>query len=228
MPSLNLRLGRCFLSGAWIFVVLSGALSPAYAGDASVSDSVRSTLRRVFDCAVEDNIFFKNGQGVFAILSNVHEGKDVENFQNNLDTCLTKHSHADYGVPQMRFTSELMRGQIFRALYVSGYGSSKRKDLLLRFQSLTELPKSYAYYAIREFGTCVVSRDADNSRRVTSRPTAGLEEKQGYAGLAVAFSECVAPGNTVEFSKTIIEGAVSEALFMKSISSKHVEQAGKP
>jgi hypothetical protein len=206
---------------------LSVAL-PAYAGDMSASDSARSSLRRVFDCAVENNIYFHGGRGIFAVLADVPEGKYKGSLLYNVNLCLDQKSYEGRWIAKLKFSSSLMRGQVFRALYVNDYGRSKSKELLSKFQLTTELPQSSPYYAIREFGICVVAKDTENSRKIISLPTAGTEEKEGYAALKDTFSDCVAPGNTIKFSKTIIEGAVSEALFIKSMASQQVEQVGKP
>jgi hypothetical protein len=225
---LAFRIGRCFVSGSILCLMPLSIVLPAYAGDMSASDSARSSLRRVFDCAVEGNVYFHNSRGIFSILTGIQEPKDAGIFLREINSCIDQNNYEGRRVAKLKFTPVLMRGQIFRALYVNDYGRSKSKELLSKFQLMTELPQTSPYYAIREFGICVVAKDTENSRKITSLPTAGAEEKEGYAALKSTFSDCVAPGNTIKFSKTIIEGAVSEALFMKSMASQQVEQVGKP
>jgi hypothetical protein len=193
-----------------------------------MNDAARSSLRRVFDCAVEGNVYFHNSRGIFSILTGIQEPKDAGTFLREINSCIDRNNYEGRRVAKLKFTPVLMRGQIFRALYVNGYGRTKSKDLLLKFKLMGDLPQTNPYYTIREFGICVVNKDTGNSRKILSLPTAGPEEQEGYAALAITFSDCVAPGNTIKFSKAIIEGAVSEALFIKSIASQQVEQVGKP
>ncbi len=103
----------------------------------------------------------------------------------------------------------LFRGAIYRALYIRDFG---------RLSALPggdgALPQADDPMLV--FGDCVARLDAEQTRAfVVARP-ASVEESDAVAKLGPSFGRCLAPGNQARFSKTVLQGALAEALYKRT------------
>lgn len=106
----------------------------------------------------------------------------------------------------------LMRGAIFRALYlglVKGTKSPvKASQLAAAWNEADEQRR-----ATQKFGDCVVARDRTNADLAVRSDVRSEAEIKAYQALQPAFANCVVEGNSMRFSKSVLEGILSEALY---------------
>jgi hypothetical protein len=191
----------------------------AQARDLSPADEARSTLRAAIKCAVDDNTFFRRGRGVFDVLEG---GSDPEAFGRlyvQIQSCLARTHHDDRGV-SLQFPRDVLKGQIYRAIVLDGWGIERRRDLMPELQRIADLERDVTTSPLSAFGVCVARLDPANARRAIGSMTAGDDEAAAYAALAPALAQCVAPGNEVRFTKQVLEGALSEGLFVLTYSTR--------
>ncbi|EIZ78474.1 hypothetical protein WSK_2918 [Novosphingobium sp. Rr 2-17] len=115
----------------------------------------------------------------------------------------------------------LLRGGLFNALY--------RKDFLrtppplynkaLNYHldvSDPTSPSAQSYIALHEFADCVVRSNPVDSRTVVISSVASAQETAGYSRLGPSLSGCITVGQNLSFSKTVLSGIISEALYRQS------------
>jgi hypothetical protein len=207
-----------------------GAVASEKSGESSsvAADAARSRMHRYAECVVGDEMRAHSGRGVFGYLAGGVKPMKVAIRANALFTpaCLVKTAYNGTFVSNLKVNRDLMRGQVFRALYVGGWGLTTRKDLLDELKLAVASPAGISPNPLREFGNCVVAFDEPNSVNLLKTRTGSPEEKAAYAALSKAFADCVAPGSTVKFSKSIMEGAIAEALVVRTVNSASSTQAG--
>ena len=103
----------------------------------------------------------------------------------------------------------LFRGAVYRALYLRDFG--REAALPVGGETLVE-----ADDPVFIFGDCVSRLDPEQTRAfVVARP-ATVEESDAVAKLGPSFGRCLAPGDQVRFSKTVLQGALAEALYKRT------------
>jgi hypothetical protein len=211
------RLHRLWQAAALVFAATAGG--PAQARDLSPADEARSTLRATIKCAVDDNTFYRRGAGVIDVLEGGSDSEAFGRLYVNIRSCLARNHHDDRGV-SLQFPRDVLKGQIYRAIVLDGWGIERRRDLMPQLQRIADLEREAATNPLGTFGVCVARLDPDNARLAIGSMTAGDDEAAAYAALAPALSQCVSPGTQIRFSKQILEGALSEGLFVTTYSSR--------
>jgi len=69
------------------------------------------------------------------------------------------------------------------------------------------------------FGDCVATLDPAETRAFVLARPATAAENEAVAKLGASFGRCLAPGNEAKFSKTVLQGALAEALYRRSAAS---------
>ena len=226
------------LSPAWIGIVLSlgCTTSPLLAAKRSPADEARATLRMAADCAAKNNVFFRYGVQLGAFLQtspldpalaklNVtgltfydlnYGGRDSK-FAWTVairDCMFERRPLGDNHVGSLSFSPMLLRGMLFRGLYLQQFG----RQGPIAFKPLPDRSNwrpspDHGFAPLQQFGECVAERDPETSRAILVAPAGSEDEQRVYARLASALSACVGPGSTIHFSKSVIEGLVAEGLF---------------
>jgi hypothetical protein len=62
--------------------------------------------------------------------------------------------------------------------------------------------------------------DPAQTRGVRRRETSDIGGNRGGYKLAASFGRCMAPGNQAQFSKTVLQGALAEALYKRSAAQR--------
>ena len=120
---------------------------------------------------------------------------------------------------ELQMGTSLFRGALYRALYLRDFGT----DAALPPSDLALEPSSNP---LLEFGNCVAAFDpAQTQAFVVSKP-ATTAETEAITKLGASFGRCVAPGNQAQFSRTVLQGALAEALYKRSAAiAARAEQA---
>lgn len=127
----------------------------------------------------------------------------------------------------LRFKAMTMRGAVFGELY------RRRQDALQHGKpwSLPVVPVVYTERidpddtnpvntALVMFAACVIDRAPDKARAVLASPSASTAQDAAITALGPDLGPCLPQGRTITLNKSIIEGALGEALYRGHIMSK--------
>ncbi|MBB3860505.1 hypothetical protein GGQ88_001771 [Novosphingobium hassiacum] len=188
----------------------------------SAADETRSSMRRVTKCAAEYELWLRRGRHVFAVANEGFTAPTVSIDQvgTSLTNCIEQKSYDGRSMSWLKMPELLFRGQLIEGMFRWAETGKYSNSFDENSEKFLNMDKSRKFMPIRQFGMCVVHLDPANSRAILSGPVAGDEEVRGYAALSPTFSQCVAPGETIQFSKSIIEGAVAEGLLVKILEER--------
>jgi hypothetical protein len=113
---------------------------------------------------------------------------------------------------ELQMGRTMFRGSIYRALYARDFGA----DAAL---PASEVRLTTSSDPVLVFGDCVATLDPGETRAfVLARPATSMED-DAVAKLAASFARCLTAGNEARFSKTVLQGALAEALYKRSTAS---------
>ena len=200
------------------------AISISATGGARVTDPAEWheavwRMHNAISCAVYND--FKNhaGEGVFAAIEGDVDGKAYNRLHTNFDDCVASVSFAGTWVGKLNFEPALVKGEISRSIVLDGWGVRTKKELLPEFRRLADIARSPSSNPIGAFGVCVVALDPQNARRAIERPAADNVERAAYAALGPSMSHCIAPGQSITFSRQVLEDALAEGMFVATFAS---------
>jgi hypothetical protein len=128
------------------------------------------------------------------------------------------------GEGELRIPPSIMRGSLFEASYIRHFGRSGPTDFsavkpIDYFSGYPEkvAPEVQSIIAMSQFGDCVVRADAADAKALIISAPETPDETTMFAALAPVFGPCVAQGQKVVFSKTVLRGALAEGLYRLSI-----------
>jgi hypothetical protein len=113
---------------------------------------------------------------------------------------------------ELQMGQALFRGAIYRAMYIRDFGADAE------LPAIDATPLS-AREPLVVFGDCVVRLDPAATRAFVMARPATSEEARAVASLGASFNRCVSPGDQIQFSKTVLQGALAEALYKRSTAS---------
>ena len=149
-------------------------------------------------------------------------GREVAGTPSTYAQRLIKSSCAPRGT-QMRFRPELFRMALFPALYTREYSKSAPADLSAApasdYAREFDGTPGAETLTLRTFGDCVVRRDSANSRAVVLSKLYKPEEATAFTALQPAMAGCVPQGQQLRFSRTVLRGAVGEALYKLTVAT---------
>ncbi|WP_419809514.1 hypothetical protein [Sphingomonas sp.] len=115
---------------------------------------------------------------------------------------------------ELRMSRTLMRGAVFRALYIHDFGRRPPVAPIIETSVSTNVPPGDN--PLRVFGRCVLGSDAANTRAFVLAVPATSAERDALRGLAPALARCVAGGQTIRFSRATLQGVLAEAAYRSS------------
>jgi hypothetical protein len=148
--------------------------------------------------------------------------REVDGTPSDYPQRLIKSSCAPRGTT-MRFKPELFRMALFPALYARDYGKWVPADLsavppLDHGKEFDGTPSNLTLL-LRQFGDCVARRDPVNTRNLVLSRTFSQAEAVAVTALQPAMGQCVAPGENLRFSRSVVHGALGEALYKLTAAS---------
>jgi hypothetical protein len=115
----------------------------------------------------------------------------------------------------LRFSPELLRGAIFRQLYLDRTDSSpaavSRADVL----PAALLEGDLSLSGNQRFGACIVAADAQAAESFVRAKVASAPQEAALRSVMAAMSGCLTQGLTLEMSRAILDGVLSEALYRR-------------
>lgn len=131
-------------------------------------------------------------------------------------------SLADYdciGAGYIRFTESLFRGAVYQTLYADTFRHEPVADLkALASPDYAEggNPASISdgqEIALRRYSDCVVRADPKTAHELLVSSAGSPAEGEAFGTLTTSLSYCLAKGDTLKFSKSVLRGALAEVLY---------------
>lgn len=193
-----------------------GRYQPAEISRTGRGEAARTTLEDLARCVVARE------PGKVSKLTGLARGSEAGiKFISDLfhydDDCL--------GSGEIRFKADLLRGYLFRSLYVRKYAKSAPTDFSAVKTDLTALygtvttQEEAVGYALQEFGECVVKAAPLSARQLTLSRAREAEEKQAFQDMLPILNTCLRHGNTVTFSRVFLKGVLAEALYRLTLAA---------
>lgn len=200
--------------------------SPALAGQAGRSDAAqanaaRRTMRAFATCVVH---IAREGHRprarLVAFLSSSPTSAEGGSAAQDLmiPQCLNHGARVpEWYVEQLRLSPQLLRGQFFRTLYLDQQRSRsvvriRREEIKAGFA----LPQADGLAPLQRFGDCVVSGNPAGAAAAIRQDPGSTGETVAYRALSEALSRCVQGGDTLRFSRSVLEGVLAEALYKQA------------
>ena len=221
-------MNRAVRMAALLLIACHGAAGAADKRGKTEADDARATMRVYLDCIVKGARRGAAHGKLVAFLSQSAEGEQGRAAASTLaePDCLSMAATAFTYVSKLRFPAPLLRGEAFRALYLAeptqpGRAAVQPGEIAAGWSTAPEDPAT----PMRNFGDCVVAIDRVQADAAIRADVAGAAETAAYRALGPAFARCVSANSTLRFSRAVLEGVLSEALYRQT---KGVTPAASP
>ena len=191
-------------------VAQTGSILPDYTArpserSVSPADQARQTMNDYAVCIVHARV-----AAVQKALSLANDAKVDEALANLANReCLMR--------GELRMPRQLLRGAVYRALYLRDFGRSppapSASDAAPTGESMFE-----------QFGSCVNTADASDVREFVMSVPATKREAAALSALGPALGRCIAPGNQIRFSRAVLQGVLAEAAYRQARASTVVNK----
>lgn len=185
----------------------------------SGSNQARLMLQTFAECVVATPRF---RQPLKAFVSSPYDDPASRNFVQNLSResrCLRGHSMTGFGDMAggtLAFPQFLIRGMLFRALYLRQGMSKRLRDEPVDFAAyITDksAPSSIEYRILMDFAGCVARTDIVGARNyVLARPDSPAE-MVALAALQPSLGPCFPAGSQIKLAKPLLTSILAEALY---------------
>ncbi|WP_425229845.1 hypothetical protein [Sphingomonas sp.] len=205
---------RSLLAAAGALSLAGAAASAQDNRNDRARDEAR-TVMRAFGACLVDHASMTGPHGRLVVFLNTPPtGRDGARTGTAVSDpeCLTRASSYVSGV-RMRFRADLLRGAVFRALYLQrGRTPIARAEIEPGFAQ----PETAVITALQHFGDCVVAGDATNAD-LAIRGAAGTAAESGaYQALAPVMGACLPRGRQWRFTREVLEGVLAEGLYRRT------------
>lgn len=187
--------------------------------DSRSKDTTRKTLEIFSTCVLERSY----GRAVKIVDMRVDTpdyAKQMKSISSGYDDCL---SGGDFIIGD-----ELFRGGLFRALYMREFKLDGPitfdPKILTGYRDRYPEPYSDAArssIALVQFAECVTRVDGANVRLLVGSVASSSVETAAIQALAPKLGPCIAQGNQIRFSKSVLKGALAEGIYRLSMASKN-------
>ena len=153
------------------------------------------------------------------------EYRDMGNsiFDRSDDSCLSGGGYDGDGIGQLSFSSGLLRGALFNAVYVRDFGRSGPTDFSAIADSgyvaryaVPFSSSAQSAIALEKYGECITRADPPNARALILSYAGSPDESSAFAALSSKFGACLSTGNKIAFSKATLRGVIAEGLYWLS------------
>ena len=204
---------------AALAVIGAGASRAAPAAKLSPVDDARATMRTYVACIVKDA---RGGGNVhkrlvaFLSTSPGSAAGRAAGLKLSTPDCLGQARTTTSYVSQLRFQPDLLRGEVFRALYLQRLAQPSKPSVQPAEIAAGWASKGDEAAMIRRFGDCVVDVDRINAAAAINSDVVSPAETDAYRALNPALAQCISPGQTLHFSRAVLEGALAEGLYRQA------------
>jgi hypothetical protein len=122
---------------------------------------------------------------------------------------------ADYVT--VRYSNDLLRGGLFRALYLNTLRSPPRKSVdRQEIESVWNDLISGNFGAMIRYGDCIVASDKSAAEAFLTSRVDSAEQSAAVRKLGPTLGKCLKPGATLQLSRMVLEGVLAEALYRRA------------
>ena len=212
-------MNRAIRVGASLLLACHGIAGMAEAKGRTEADEARWTMRVYLQCIVKDARRGTAHARLVAFLSQSANNPDVNDAASAIATpdCLRMAATSFSYVAKLRFAAPLLRGEAFRALYLAepapaGRAAVRPGEIAVGWSTMPEDPAT----PMRNFGDCVVAIDRMQADAAIRADVVSAAETAAYRALGPAMARCVQPNSSLRFSRAVLEGVLSEALYRQA------------
>jgi hypothetical protein len=175
--------------------------------DISPADRARDTMNRYAICLVD-----VRRRAVKHALAKI----DLQERQTALQRIAA--SKCLYG-GDMQMPEPVFRGALYRALYLEEYGVPPA--------AAADVPAAAddAADPLQAFGDCVAARKPEAVHALVVAKVATTEENAALSELAPLFGDCAPPRAQIEFSRSMLQATLAEALYKRAVAASPVAGA---
>jgi hypothetical protein len=184
--------------------------------NATHKQEARKMMRDFAECLVRKADVPKVKRAMLTLLIKPHGTLDDKQFETLKVLDCRENQDAAFGYyPSLSFEPSLMRGSIFRALYLD-IKANRRAFVTAADVAPAWSEADDSRRVTQRFGDCVIAHDRDGADRAITAVATSPGEAEAYAALNPAFAQCVVEGSSIKFSKSVLEGILSEALYKQA------------
>lgn len=212
--------------GIAVLLVSSAAvLAPPVAGaeprrpPVKEADAARATMRIYATCLVAGAWSKSRHAQLIGFLTVAPQSDAGAKAAQKLSTpdCLSKAAKEGQYVAMLRFKADLIRGELFRALYLEqvkppAHVHVPRAELEPGFN----LGDTEVITTLQRFGDCVVAANPTSAAGAISPEVGSEAETHAYRALGSALGGCLPTGASWRFSRAVLEGVLAEALYKRA------------
>jgi hypothetical protein len=192
------------------------------------SDSARTSMRSLASCLVSKTRLAGPRTKMISFLrvspfspEAITLGQDLAN-----PSCMPRKSTILGDIQSIRFQPELLRGQIFRAMYLQSKMHPKIGIDPDRIDESWSLDDSDPATRLQKLGDCAIAKDAVGADALVRMKAGSAEETDSYRLFNPVLNSCVEESEEIRFSRAILEGVLSEALYKNDVTSVLLQRAG--
>ena len=198
---------------------------------AEIDDSSRDGARRTMEAFTACLVSRQSGR-VIAMSRLRIDDAQYQRMARNLfdnfgDECLA-------GSGQLGFSSNLLRGGLFQALYAREFQGRGPTD----FSAVTSSGYRELYgpdlsgearmsLSLEQFGECVARADAAGVQTLLRQRAGSSGERGAIAALSPRFAGCIPRDQTISFSPSVLKGSLAEGIYRLSVAARDAQQAAR-
>jgi hypothetical protein len=123
----------------------------------------------------------------------------------------------------LRFSPSLLRGAIFRQLYLDHGRKLPAPVTPDDISSAWSHDGSGSFAASQRFGNCIVAADQQAAENFVRAKVASVEQDASLRAVMMRMSGCLTQGLTLQMSRVVLDGVLAEALYRRITASGTLE-----
>jgi hypothetical protein len=135
---------------------------------------------------------------------------------------------------ELHFTSTIIHGSYFEAMYLQRFGRNVIDDFSTikssGYRDRYTLPYSgdaTSAIGLEEYGECIVRKNPVAARTLIGSIPGSSAETTTFTELVPLFGPCLAKGEKIAFSKTVLRGVIAEGLYWLTVAKLPAQKAAK-
>lgn len=190
-------------------------------------DAARATMERFTSCAVS-----RQGGRAVGLIGLPVDSADYGRLSRAMfdtvgDVCLGSSG-------ELSFSEGLFRGGLFLALYARDFARNGPTDFsavehsgYLQLYTSPLSDQARTALALEQFGECVSRADAAGVRALLPQLPGSAGEREAINALRPRFAACIPQNETIQFSASVLKGALAEGLYRLSVAARDARQASR-
>ena len=183
-------------------------------------DAARLTMERFMACAVSRQSGRARNLTRLPIDSPDYQRSFRSLYDTIGDVCLGSNG-------ELSFSEGLFRGGLFQALYAREFSDNGPTDFsavtnsgYLQLYTSPLSDQARTALALEQFGECVSRADAAGVRNLLRQLPGSAGEREAINALRPRFAACIPQNETIQFSASVLKGALAEGIYRLSAAAR--------